>query len=215
MNTSSRKKVQDFPSSSLKQGVIKKINFFFKSYNKRRNKGFLTFRNILWIFSSLCILYTDQQPKSSMKKLSLPLITSLFSLISYAQPAFPLYGRWSITISNTEKVTLSFLQKETGNNSLHEKWGRCIEFRKDGTFIEMAFASCGLDDNRYQYEGKWSYHPQTNIVELSEIKVLQRRPNIYQRYEVLSSGTIRLLSVEKGKISGEILSPWEKVSSLN
>jgi hypothetical protein len=147
-----------------------------------------------------------------MKKAFLTLLIYLICLNMYAQEKSDLYGYWKMEY-NSEKPTFFNLKKPNENNLDSGDWGRFIEFKEDGTYDETASAPCGMDDNRYHYTGKWKYDPQTRTIDLSEIKVLNDRPNIYNHYKVLSSGKIQIVSVDNDQITLKIVKAWEKVSS--
>ena len=148
-----------------------------------------------------------------MKKVLLTLFTYLILVNMYAQNKSDLYGRWRMNNKDNAPSLLTLIKPSEGDRLYG--MGRFIEFKEDGTYEENASARCGLDDSRYRYTGKWEYDPQNKTIELSEITVLNDRPNIYNKYKVLSSGKIQLVSSENDTIVVKIMKPWEKVSPKN
>ena len=145
-----------------------------------------------------------------MKIAFLSFISYLISVNLHAQNKSDLYGRWRFDYNGNDPSAFTLLKPQ--NEELEYRWGRFIEFNEDGTYDESASAPCGLDDNRYHYRGIWNYDPKTNTIELTQIKVLNNRPNIYSKYKVLSSGKIQILDLKKDKVTIKITKPWEKIS---
>ncbi len=145
-----------------------------------------------------------------MKKALFFFITLLLVVDLSAQDKSSLYGKWKMNYNGSEKDFI--LQKPETEDQFERNWGHFIEFHEDGTYTEKASAPCGLDDNRFSYSGKWTYNSITKVIELKDIKVDHKRPDIYNNYKVLESGTIQLISSDKNIISIKISKPWEKIS---
>lgn len=182
--------------------------FFFQNYEiepKTRFSG----NNIYFMESGLTIHPIIK--RNTMKTTLLSFIAYLIYTNMYAQDKSDLYGRWQLnyTGNNPDLFTLIKVQQE----DLDFRWGRFIEFKEDGTYDESASAPCGLDDNQYHYTGTWKYDAHTKTIALTQIKVLNGRPNIYNRYKVLSSGKIQVLDLKTNQAAVKIIQPWEKVSA--
>ncbi len=150
-----------------------------------------------------------------MKKALFTILTSFIYLSMEAQDKSNLYGRWKIDYKGANETEITLTKAEAKSNELQRggQWGRFIEFSQDGIYRENASAPCGMDDNRYSYAGKWSYNPKSKKIELSQIKVLRARPNIYNDYEVLSSGTLQVVSFDKKSFTLKTVKTWEKVAA--
>jgi hypothetical protein len=121
-----------------------------------------------------------------------------------------LYGKWQVVEGEENRIDL--LKVVKGEKTI-QNWGHFIEFYEDGTYNEHASAPCGLDDNRFSYQGKWSYDKKSKTIELKDIVVNSFRPNIYNKYTVLTSGAMVLLSVKPNELKTKVTKPWEKVSA--
>ena len=121
-----------------------------------------------------------------------------------------LYGKWQIV--HTGENENNFVKAKKEEETMRD-WGHFIEFYEDGTYLETASAPCGMDDNRFRYNGKWSYDSKKKIIELNDIVVASARPNIYHEYKVLTSGTIQVLSAKTDELKTKVMKSWEKVTS--
>lgn len=145
-----------------------------------------------------------------MKKTLLILLTTIFVVQVYGQDKTSLYGLWKMDYKGSGNELV--LQKFVNDANAVGNWGHFIEFHKEGTYIEKSTVPCGLDDNLFTYTGKWTYDTKTKKIELSSIKIVLKRPNIYNNYEVLKSGTLLVLSGDRTSINMKIAKSWEKVS---
>jgi hypothetical protein len=141
---------------------------------------------------------------------------SLFSIFAYltlingiAQNNSPLYGKWKII--HTSETENDFVRIKKEDENTMGNWGHFIEFYEAGTYHENASAPCGLDDNRFRYQGKWSYDSKNKTIELKDIVVNSARPNIYNIYKVLTSGTIQVLFAKPDELKTKVVKPWETV----
>lgn len=146
-----------------------------------------------------------------MKNLGLILFCSLFLTGVYAQTPSSLYGRWQINYSDDPKTLL--LQKaEVSKEERVPSWGQFIDFNEDGTYTESASAKCGMDDNRYRYTGKWTYNVSTKTIQLTKLTAVRARPNIYNQYHLLSSGSMKVMAQKGDTLTLKVVKPWEKVT---
>lgn len=146
-----------------------------------------------------------------MKNLALSLFCSLFLTAVYAQTPSFLYGRWEIQYQEDPK-TLLLHKAEFSKEERVPSWGQFIEFAKDGTYTESASAKCGMDDNRYKYTGKWSYNKSTKTVQLTKLTAVRARPNIYNHYELLSSGSLKVTAQKGDTLTLKVVKAWESVT---
>jgi hypothetical protein len=51
------------------------------------------------------------------------------------------------------------------------------------------------------------------MILLTNIKVANGRPNIYNNYKVLPSGSMRVISMKKHVIELAVISKWEEITS--
>jgi hypothetical protein len=137
------------------------------------------------------------------------LLGILLAVPSFSQDLNPFSGEWKVEQSNDNS---EWLLKKPIDTTEFRNWGTYFSFNQDGTFTQKASAPCGLDDNRYNYEGKWNYDKKTKSINLTEIKVINPRPNIYQNYKVLTYGSIEILSILDNTLKIRVVNNWEKVS---
>lgn len=136
-------------------------------------------------------------------------ISLLMTLPSYSQNSNKLLGEWKIEESNENG---EWILRKHNVSSEFRNWGAFFQFNEDGTFIQKAAAKCGLDDNHFNYTGKWSYNGKTKTIYLTEIKVINPRPNVYHDYKVLSSGSIQVISIQVNTLKIKVVDNWEKIS---
>jgi hypothetical protein len=147
-----------------------------------------------------------------MLKAALSIFAVFFTVITFSQKKSDFYGEWKAS-KGTEKVwTLNKVKEDT---VILYDWGVFFKFKEDGTYEEYASAPCGLDDNHYRYSGKWNYNSETKIIELTNIKVNNDRPNIYNNYKVLSCGSLKVLAQKNSKFEVEVEKSWEKITKKN
>ena len=127
-----------------------------------------------------------------------------------ALTASDLYGKWKVVYGNGPANQWTLVRPH--EDSLAYTWGKYFEFREDGTYTEYASAPCGLDDNHYMYSGHWLFNPQTGMLLLNSIKVVNDRPGIYQNYKVLSEGSMKIHSLTHETLQVELIQYWEKIS---
>jgi hypothetical protein len=147
-----------------------------------------------------------------MKKTTLIIIVSFMMFHLNAQNSSFLLGLWKIQSNDLTGQLILNRVKNDKNEAFNRNWGHFIEFYEEGTYTERASAPCGLDDNHYSYCGKWTFNASTQKIELKDIKVLNDRPNIYNNYRVLTSGTMEILANEPESLTIKITKSWEKVS---
>jgi hypothetical protein len=146
-----------------------------------------------------------------MKKVFLTLFTYLILSTMYAQTKTDLYGSWQMDFKNADRSILTLTTSDVVD--LLHATGLLIEFKSDGTYTETGDPLGEMQDNNYHYTGKWKYNAQSKTIELTEIKVLKKRPNIRRNYKVLTSGQIQIVSSENYEFVVKITKAWEVVSS--
>ncbi len=147
-----------------------------------------------------------------MKKTYLIFFTCLICLNINAQQKSPLYGEWRVERNDKDHL---ILHKLTEKEKSFPRFGQFMNFLEDGTYQENASAPCGLDDNRYSYHARWSYDSKNKIIEIKDIEASSKRPNIYQEYELLTSGKMKVISVNSNTLTISIIKSWEKITTKN
>lgn len=140
---------------------------------------------------------------------------SLFlSTISFSQKVENrLIGTWKIVYSydKSDSALVWNLEKiDTPKNAPPFMYGSFVEFHRNGTYIQRASAPCGLDDDRYGFIGTWMLNSDNEILLTINVKNSAKRPNIYDRYELLATGKMKMISIQKKSIQLKITQPWEK-----
>jgi hypothetical protein len=146
-----------------------------------------------------------------MSKATITLFFLLIMIETMAQSKSDFYGEWKVQTESEFSKEWS-LKKPKKDSLNFRDWGKFVQFNEDGTYLEHASAPCGMDDNHYRYSGKWTYNPESKIIELKEIKSQNDRPGIYKNYKVLTSGSMKVLSYKKGQLEIQVVKHWEKIT---
>lgn len=148
-----------------------------------------------------------------MKTFRIMVLTTLSILLSYygfSQSKEQMIGKWKVISTNKD---IMILQKIKESPSDFPDWGTFFQFHGNGTYTESASAPCGLDDNRYSYQGRWVLNSTNKTINLTGIKAISKRPNIYSNYELLSFGKLEWISHENDTLKLKVITPWEKITS--
>jgi hypothetical protein len=144
-----------------------------------------------------------------MMNIMLIVLTYIMTMNPNVPNQTALVGDWKIEEQNELG---EWILKINNDTTEFRNWGTFFKFNNDGTYSQHASAPCGLDDNRFSYVGKWKYNGKSKMIYLTEIKAIHQRPNVYQNYTVLSSGSLKVISVQDNMLKLKVVNNWEKVS---